>query len=85
MMALFPPPAVRDADFTNAPDMVDAALEAAATPSNTPALSTCLDASPTLPREDAVRLPLLASPSPLHSVTIMRVPSVFSPLRAALG
>ena len=56
-MALFPPPATRDAHFTNAPEILDAALEAAAVPSNTPALATCIDASPTLPRKDAVRSP----------------------------
>ncbi len=53
-MALFPPPAERDHQFTNAPEILDAALEAAAVPSNIPALSMCIDASPTLPREDAV-------------------------------
>ena len=54
MMALFPPPAVREDQFTNAPEILDAALKAALVPSNTPALATCIDASPTLPRENAV-------------------------------
>ena len=66
LMALFPPPAKRDAQFTNAPEILDAALEAAAVPSNTPALATCIDASPTLPRKDAVRF----TASPARTLTM---------------
>ena len=58
LMTLFPPPAERAPEFTNAPEILDAALATAGNAAALPALEVCADSSPNLPREDAVTMVL---------------------------
>ena len=57
-MTLFSPPAEREPEFTNAPEILDAALAAVGNAAVLPALEVCADSSPNLPREGAVTMVL---------------------------
>ena len=58
LMTLFSPPAEREPEFTNAPEILDAALAAVGNAAVLPALEVCADSSPNLPREGAVTMVL---------------------------